>query len=309
MMDKKSKILVLGQRGLAGSAIVRKLEKEGYNNILKPTSNELNLTVQSEVFLYFKENLPDYVFLAAGKVGGIMANKTYPADFIYINMQIVFNTIEACRLHNVKKILYLGSSCIYPKISPQPIKEEYLLTGDIDESNKPYAISKIAGIIMCQAYRKQYNLDAICLMPTNLFGIGDNYDQFNSHLVAALISKIDSAKKEKRDKLTLWGTGRPRREILYSDHLGDACLYFMNNYSSSEIVNIGTGVDFTISELANLVKEIIGYEGDIIFDSSFPDGVMEKRLDVSIAKQAGWECQYDYKSELEITYKNYLQQK
>jgi GDP-L-fucose synthase len=308
-MEKKSKILVLGQGGLAGSAIIRTLEKNGYNNILRPTSKELDLTIQSAVFTYFENNQPEYVFLAAGKVGGIMANKTYPADFIYINMQIVFNTIEACRKFDIKKVLYLGSSCIYPKISPQPIKEEYLLSGDIDESNKPYAISKIAGIVMCQAYRKQYNLDAICLMPTNLFGIGDNYDQFNSHLIAALISKIHNAKSEKSEKLILWGTGKPKREILYSDHLGEACLYLMNNYSSQEIVNIGTGVDFTISQLANLVKEIVGYQGEIVFDSTFPDGVMEKRLDVSLAKKHGWEAKYDYKKELESTYKNYLTKK
>lgn len=305
-MNKNSKILILGKNGLAGSAILRELNKMGYDNILAPPSIEMNLINQSDVQKYFEINRPEYVFLAAGKVGGIMANKTYPADFIYINMQIVFNTIEACRLYEVKKVLYLGSSCIYPKLSTQPIKEEYLLSGDIDESNRPYAISKIAGIIMCQSYRKQFNLDAICLMPTNLFGIGDNYDQFNSHLIAALISKIDSAKKQKLEKLTLWGTGNPKREILYADHLGEACLYFMNNYSSSEIVNIGTGVDFTISQLANLVKEIVGYEGEIVFDSNFPDGVMEKKLDVSLARKNGWEAKFDYKKELEATYKNYL---
>ncbi len=305
-MNQNSKILILGKNGLAGSAIFRELEKKGFKNILAPSSTELNLVMQQDVFKYFEVVKPEYVFFAAGKVGGIMANKTYPGEFIYLNSLMIANTIEASRINAVKKFLYLGSSCIYPKNSPQPIKEEYLLSDYIDDSNLPYAISKISGITMCQAYRKQYDLDAICLMPTNLFGIGDNYDKFNSHLVAALISKIHFAKINNEPVLTLWGSGKPRREILFSDHLGEAAVYFMINYSSDKIVNIGLGEDYSICELANLVKGIIGYNGDIKFDTSFPDGVMEKKLDVSYATSCGWTANYNLKNELQLTYNNYI---
>lgn len=305
-MNQNSKILILGKNGLAGSAIYRELEKKDFRNILAPTSTELGLTNQADVHKYFEVVRPEFVFLAAGKVGGIMANKTYPAEFVYLNILMIANSIEASRLFGVKKFLYLGSSCIYPKISPQPIKEEYLLSDYIDDSNLPYAISKICGITMCQAYRKQYNFDSICLMPTNLFGIGDNYDQFNSHLVAALISKMHFAKINNQPNLTLWGSGKPRREILFSDHLGEAAVYFMMNYSSDKIVNIGVGEDYSIHDLANLVKDIVGYDGDINFDTSFPDGVMEKKLDVSYATSCGWSAKHDLKNELILTYNNYI---
>ncbi|MBC7475210.1 MAG: GDP-L-fucose synthase, partial [Candidatus Sericytochromatia bacterium] len=254
-MDKQAKIYVAGHNGLAGSAIVRKLTIEGYNNLLLKTSKELDLRDKTAVYNFFEEEKPEYVFFAAGTVGGIMANKTYPADFIFDNVAMIFNTVDAAYKSKVKKLLYLGSSCIYPKMASQPIKEEYLLTGPLEETNKPYALAKIAGIELCASYNKQYGTNYIALMPTNLFGLKDNYDLNNSHLVAALIRKFYEAKLNNKPFVELWGTGNPRREILSSDQLADACLHFMNTYNENEIINIGKGEDYAINEIAAIIKE------------------------------------------------------
>jgi GDP-L-fucose synthase len=291
---------------LAGSAIVRKLKQEGYSNLVVKSSKDLDLRDGAAVSNFFATEKPDYIFFAAGTVGGIMANRTYPADFIYNNVSMIFNTVDAAYKHNVKKLLYLGSSCIYPKMSPQPIKEEYLLTGALEETNKPYALAKIAGIELCASYNKQFETNYIALMPTNLFGIKDNYDSQNSHLVAALIRKFHEAKIFNKPFVELWGSGMPQREILSSDQLADACLYFMLNYQGSEIINIGKGEDFTIKELAEMIKEISRYEGTIQFDATRPDGTMKKQLDVSKAKNLGWVASSDLKEDLQIAYQDFV---
>ncbi len=304
-MNKEDKIFVAGHKGLVGSAIVRKLQKENYSNIIVKTSKELDLRDKAVVSDFFAVEKPQYVFFAAGTVGGIMANKTYPADFIYNNVSMIFNTIDAAYKNQVTKLLYLGSSCIYPKNCPQPIKEEYLLTDELEETNKPYALAKIAGIELCTSYNKQYQTDFISLMPTNMFGINDNYDLQNSHLIAALIRRFYEAKEKQAPFVELWGTGTPKREVLSSEKLADACFYFMLNYTGSNIINIGSGKDHTIRELAEMIKSISGYEGEIKFDSSKPDGTMKKQLDVSRASKLGWTAESDISGDLQKAYKDF----
>lgn len=301
-MHKGAKIYVAGHRGLVGSAILRKLQAEGYSNIVTRTHQELDLTNQQEVYQFFETERPEYVFLAAAKVGGILANSTYPADFIRENLLIQTNVIDAAYRYGVKKLLFLGSSCIYPKFAPQPIKEEYLLTGALEPTNEPYAIAKIAGIKMCQAYNKQYGTNFISVMPTNLYGPGDNFDLETSHVLPALIRKFHEAKVARAPHVVVWGTGTPRREFLHVDDLADACLFLMNNYDSSEIINIGVGKDLTIVELANLIKEIVGYKGEIVFDTSKPDGTPRKLLDVSKLFNLGWRPRIRLEDGIRSTY-------
>lgn len=301
-MNKDNKIYVAGHRGLVGSAIVRNLEKNGYNNLFFCTSKELNLTNQADVNKFFEIEKPDYVFLAAAKVGGIHANDTYPADFIRVNLQIQTNVIDAAYRNNAKKLLFLGSSCIYPKNALQPMKEEYLLTGKLEPTNEWYAIAKIAGIKMCQAYKKQYGFNAISLMPTNLYGPGDNFNLENSHVIPALIRKFHEAKTNKSPEVEIWGTGTPRREFLYVDDMADACVYLMNNFDSEEIINVGVGEDISINELAENVKEVVGYDGRLNFDYSKPDGVPKKLLDVSRLQQIGWKADISLKDGIRTTY-------
>jgi len=310
-MQREDKIYIAGHKGLVGSAIFRKLQAEGYNNLVVRTSKELDLRNQAAVNEFFAHEKPAYVFFAAGTVGGIMANKTYPGDFIFNNVIMIFNALEAARQNNVKKFLYLGSSCIYPKNAAQPIKEDYLLTDTLEETNKPYALAKIAGVELCISYNKQYGTDNICLMPTNMFGVNDNYDLQNSHLVAALIRKFYEAKANNAPSVLLWGTGTPRREVLSSDQLANACFYFMQNYSGNEIINIGSGEDLTIKEIAEKIKQISGYEGELKFDITKPDGTMKKQLDVSRADQLGWKSEDSILEDLKKAYNdfsdNYIQ--
>lgn len=309
MMDKNSKIYVAGHRGLVGSALVRVLEKEGYSKIIKKTREELDLLNQAEVDLFFAREKPDYVFLSAAKVGGILANKERPADFIYENLMIETNIINSAYKNNVKKLLFLGSSCIYPKFAEQPIKEEYLLTGALEETNAPYAIAKIAGIALCQAFNKQYGTKYISVMPTNLYGPNDNFDLESSHVLPAMLRKFDDAKRINKKEVVLWGTGMPKREFLHVDDLADACLFLMNNYDESEIVNIGTGEDLSIKELAQMIKEVVGYNGDIVWDSTKPDGTPRKLLDVSKLNSIGWKHKTELADGLKSTYEWYLDNK
>jgi GDP-L-fucose synthase len=288
MMDKQSKIYVAGHRGMVGSAIVKNLKDKGYTNIIGKTSKELNLMRQDEVERFFEVEKPDYVFLAAAKVGGIHANNTYPAEFIYNNLMIESNIIHSAYKYGVKKLLFLGSSCIYPKMAPQPIKEEYLLTGSLEPTNEAYAIAKIAGIELCKFYRRQYGCDFISAMPTNLYGINDNFDLETSHVMPALIRKFHEAKINGDKEVVMWGTGKPKREFLYVDDLADACVHLMNNYSDETHVNVGTGEDVEIRELAQIIKEVVGYEGEIVNDLSKPDGTPRKLLDVSLLESTGW---------------------
>lgn len=274
--------------GLVGSAIVRELNKQGFNNLIVKTREELDLLSEKAVEDFFRKEKPDFVYLAAAKVGGIVANNTYPVDFIRDNLIIQTNVIENAYKNKVKKLLFLGSSCVYPKNSPQPIKEEYLLTGELEETNKAYAIAKIAGIVMCQSYAKQYGMKSVIVMPTNLYGPNDNFDLENSHVLPAMIRKFYDAKNNNQDNVTLWGTGEPKREFLHVDDLANACVFLMQNYESSEIINIGTGMDLSILELANMVKETVGYEGEIKWDTSKPDGTPRKLLDVSKIHNLGW---------------------
>ena len=287
-MDLSSKIYVAGHKGLVGSAIVRALEKQGYDNLILRTHSELDLLDQKSATDFFKKEKPEYVFLAAAKVGGIMANRTYPADFIYQNLQIQNNIIHHSHLNGVKKLLFLGSSCIYPRLARQPIKEEYLLTEALETTNESYAIAKIAGIKMCQAYNKQYGTDFISVMPTNLYGPNDNFDPETSHVLPALIRKFHEAKINNQTEVVVWGTGAPKREFLYVDDLADACIFLMNNYDNSEIINIGTGEDISIKELAEMIKEITGFTGEINWDASKPNGTPRKLLDVGKLHNLGW---------------------
>ena len=305
-MDLNSKIFVAGHLGMVGSAIVRKLKKEGYNNIITATHKELDLTNQANTSIFFFNWQFDYVFLAAAKVGGIHSNLTYPADFIYNNLAIQNNVIDLSYKTKVKKLLFLGSSCIFPRDCQQPIKEEYFMTGSLEKTNDAYAISKIAGIKMCQSYNKQYGCNFISLMPTNLYGPKDNYHLENSHVFPALIRKIHEAKIRGDKSITLWGTGTPYREFLHVDDLADATLFLMQNYNSSEIINIGTGEDLTIKDLAILIKEIIGFEGDILFDSTKPDGTPKKLLDVSKINNLGWKYSIELKDGIKKTYLDFL---
>lgn len=288
-MDKNSKIFIAGHRGLVGSAIVRALQKKGFSNLILKTHQELDLLDEHAVSKFFKSEKPEYVFLAAAKVGGIMANKTMPADFIYSNLTIQTNIIHSAYVHKVKKLLFLGSSCIYPKLCPQPIKEDYLLTGELEPSNKAYAVAKIAGIIMCQSYDEQYGTNFISLMPTNLYGPHDNFDLENSHVLPAMIRKFHDAKITKKSNVVLWGTGNAQREFLHADDLADASLFLMENYDDSAIINIGTGEDVRIRELAEKIKKVVGYEGAIDWDTMKPDGTPRKLLDVTKINNLGWE--------------------
>lgn len=289
-MNKEGKIYVAGHRGMVGSAIVRKLIKEGFSNIITRTSTELDLRKQSDVNDFFYSKKPDYVFLAAAKVGGILANNTYRAEFIYENLLIEANIIHASWVNKVAKLLFLGSSCIYPKMAPQPLKEEYLLSGYLEETNQPYAIAKIAGIELCDAYRAQYGCNFISAMPTNLYGPNDNYDLEKSHVLPALLSKFITAKKNGDPVVEIWGTGSPLREFLHVDDLAEACLFLMENYHQAGLINVGSGKELTIIELANLVKKIVGFNGDIILDRTKPDGTPRKLMDVSKLEAMGWQA-------------------
>lgn len=304
-MNKNSKIYVAGHNGMVGSAIVRKLKSEGYTNIITATHKDLDLINQEETYKFFNKFKPEYVFLAAAKVGGIYANSTYPADFTYENLMVEANVIKACHLFNVTKLLYLGSSCIYPRDCQQPIKEEYILSSSLEKTNDGYAIAKIAGIIMCQKFNYQYGTNYISLMPTNLYGQNDSYDLQNSHVFPAMIRKIHEAKINNKD-VVLWGTGAPFREFLHVDDLADACLFLMNNYNSGDIVNVGTGKDISIKDLALLMKKIIGFKGDIIFDSSKPDGTPKKLLDVSKIHTIGWKHKIELEDGIKMTYNDYI---
>jgi GDP-L-fucose synthase len=293
MMEKSAKIFVAGHKGMVGSAIVRKLESEGFLNLVLKTSNELDLRNQVAVDNFFADEKPEYVFLAAAKVGGILANDTYRADFLYENLMIESNVIHQSYRYKVKKLLFLGSSCIYPKIAPQPLKEEYLLSGFLEETNEPYAIAKIAGIKLCENYRRQYGCNFISAMPTNLYGPNDNYDLNNSHVIPALIKKFCDAYTNQEQEVIVWGSGNPKREFLYVDDMAEACLFLMLNYSDLPFVNVGTGKEITIKELAHLMQEITSYQGKIVFDASKPDGTPRKLMDVSRIHQLGWKHSTD----------------
>jgi len=305
-MNKDSKIFVAGHNGMVGSAIVRKLKELGYTKIITKSRKELDLINQFQVNQFFHFERPEYVFLAAAKVGGIKANDDFRADFIYENIMIQSNIIKASHDNGVKKLLFLGSTCIYPKMSTQPIKEEYLLTGPLEPTNDAYAIAKISGIKMCQSFNKQYGTNYISVMPTNLYGPNDNYDLNNSHVLPAMIRKFHEAKLEGKNEVEIWGTGNPKREFLYVDDLADACHYLMLNYNDSEIVNIGTGEDVTIAELAVGIKNIVGFEGDIYFNTEMPDGTPRKLSDVSKLKEIGWIYKTSLKEGIQKTYTDYV---
>lgn len=305
-MEKNAKIYVAGHRGMVGSAIFRKLQAEGYPNLLFRSSQELDLRNQQAVADFFSGEKPDYVFLAAAKVGGIVANNTYRADFLYENLAIQNNVIHQAYLHGVKKLLFLGSSCIYPKLAPQPLKEEYLLTGLLEPTNEPYAIAKIAGIKLCDAYRDQYGCNFISVMPTNLYGYNDNYHPENSHVLPALIRKFHEAKISGATNVTVWGTGSPLREFLFADDLADACYFLMQEYNEAGLVNIGTGHDLSIKELALLIKEVVGFTGELVFDTSKPDGTPRKLMDVSKLHSLGWQHRIELKEGLALAYQDYL---
>ncbi len=306
-MKKNSKIYVAGHRGLVGSAIVRELERQGYSNILKRTRAELDLLDQAATESFFAKEKPEYVFCAAAKVGGIWANKNKKAEFIYENLQVQINLIHNAYKYKAKKLLFLGSSCIYPRQSPQPIKEEYLLTGPLEETNDAYAVAKIAGITMCQSYNQQYGTNFISVMPTNLYGINDNFDLESAHVLPSLLRKFHEAKINKSPKVEVWGTGSPMREFLFVDDLASAVVFLMNNYDGSEFINIGTGEDCTIKELAEMIKEIVGYEGEIFWNTDKPDGTPRKLLDVSRLNKLGWKYKTDLKSGIKKTYDWYLE--
>lgn len=302
-MKKTSKIYIAGHRGMVGSSILKALKAKGYSNFLLKTSAELDLRNQQAVADFFAFEKPDYVFLAAAKVGGIVANNTYRADFIYENMMIQSNVIHQAYLNGVKKLLFLGSSCIYPKLAPQPLKEEYLLTGLLEPTNEPYAIAKIAGIKMCDAYREQYGCNFISVMPTNLYGPNDNYDLNNSHVLPALLRKFITAKNNGDTAVTIWGTGSPLREFLHADDLADACLFLMQTHNDSGLVNIGVGEDISILDLAKMVKQIVGFEGEIITDTSKPDGTPRKLMDVSKLTNLGWKASISLEEGIKKVYK------
>ncbi|MFM9021297.1 MAG: GDP-L-fucose synthase family protein [Sediminibacterium sp.] len=305
-MKSTSKIYVAGHRGMVGSAIVRLLEKRGYTNLLTRTSAELDLRNQQSVNEFFAKEKPEYVFLVAAKVGGILANNTYRADFIYDNLMIQSNIIEAAYRNGVNKLLFLGSSCIYPKLAPQPLKEEYLLSGYLEPTNQSYAIAKIAGIEMCDAYRAQHGCNFISAMPTNLYGPNDNFDLNGSHVVPALLRKIMTAKEQQLDSVTIWGTGTPRREFLHVDDMADACLYLMDNYNDPGQVNIGCGEDLSILELARLIAGIVGYTGEILTDTSKPDGTPRKLMDVEKLHHMGWQHTINLQEGIERVYRDLL---
>jgi GDP-L-fucose synthase len=305
-MEKEASIYIAGHRGMVGSAIHRKLTKEGYTNIIISTSAELDLRNQQQTADFFAIQKPEYVFLAAAKVGGIIANNTYRAEFLYDNLQIQNNIIHSSYLNGVKKLMFLGSSCIYPKLAPQPLKEEYLLTGLLEQTNEPYAIAKIAGIKMCDAYRAQYGCNFISVMPTNLYGYNDNYHPQNSHVLPALIRRFHEAKINGLSSVTIWGSGTPKREFLFADDLAEACFYLMQNYNEEGFVNIGTGEDISIKDLALLIKNIVGFEGDIVFDTSKPDGTPRKLMDVSKLHSKGWKHTIELPEGIQLAYNDFL---
>jgi GDP-L-fucose synthase len=319
-MDLTSKILIAGRRGMVGSAIERELRAAGFTNIIGPSSKELDLTDQKAVMAYLQKERPEYVFLAAAKVGGIHANNTYRAEFIYINLMIECNLIHGAFKAGVKKLLFLGSSCIYPKLAPQPMKEEYLLDGKLEPTNEPYAVAKIAGIKLCESYNRQYGTDFISCMPTNIYGPSDNYDPMNSHVIPALIRRFHEAKtvgsrqetvsREKKagppPSVVIWGTGTPLREFLYVDDLADACLFLMEKYSGNEMVNVGSGEEVTIRELAETVRDVVGFRGEIVFDPSMPDGTPRKLVDCSKINAMGWKATTKLRDGLKLAYEDYV---
>jgi GDP-L-fucose synthase len=307
-MQKDSKIYIAGHRGMVGSAIARHLQSQGFTNLVFKTSKELDLRNQEAVFDFFEAEKPEYVFLAAAKVGGIVANNTYRADFIYENLCIQNNIIHNAYKHAVKKLMFLGSSCIYPKLAPQPLKEEYLLTGLLEPTNEPYAIAKIAGIKMCEAYRSQYGCDFISVMPTNLYGPNDNYDLQKSHVLPAMIRKFHEAKINQTETVTLWGSGSPMREFLYADDLAEACIFLMQTYSEVGFVNIGTGTDVTIKILAELVQKAVGFKGEVIWDASKPNGTPRKLMDVSKLNALGWKHNIELAEGIGMAYQDFLKQ-
>lgn len=301
-MDKLSKVYIAGHKGMVGSAIESRLRQDGYNNIITKTSKELDLRNQQAVNDFFETENPAYVFLAAAKVGGIVANNTYRADFIYENLMIEANIIHASYINKVTKLLYLGSSCIYPKLAPQPLKEDYLLSGYLEETNKPYAVAKIAGIELCDGYRAQYGCNFISAMPTNLYGPNDNYDLEKSHVLPALLRKFITAKRNNLPSVELWGSGSPKREFLYVTEVADACLFLMNTHNDKGLVNIGCGYDVTIKDLALVIKEIVGYEGELTFNASKPDGTPQKLLDVTRINNLGWQSNISLKQGIKMVY-------
>ena len=306
-LSRDAKIYIAGHRGLVGGALVRRLQREGFSNLVTRTSSELDLRDQRSVIDFFGLERPDYVVLAAAKVGGILANSTYPAQFLFDNLLIATNVINSAHRSGVKKLLNLGSSCIYPKMAPQPLKEEYLLTGPLEETNRAYAVAKIAAIELCDSYRTQYGCDFISAMPTNLFGPFDNFELNNSHVLPALLRKMHEAKLANAKTVSIWGSGTPRREFLYSDDLADACLFLLQNWSGSGPINVGSGEDISIRELALLIREIVGFEGELEFDSSKPDGTPRKLMDVSRLKDAGWSFQTPLRAGIERTYAWFLE--
>jgi len=305
-MEKDSKIYIAGHRGMVGSAIARGLAKKGFENIVTRTSSELDLRSQQAVADFFADEKPDYVFLAAAKVGGILANNTYRGEFLYDNLMMEANVVHAAHLNGVKKLMFLGSSCIYPKMAPQPLREDYLLTGLLEETNEPYAIAKIAGIKLCEAYHDQYGSNFISVMPTNLYGYGDNYDLNNSHVLPALIRKFHEAKEENKPFVQAWGTGSPMREFLFADDLAEACLFLMETYNGRELVNIGTGEDLSIKALTELVAETTGYEGEIRWDTTKPDGTPRKLMDVSKLHGLGWKHTIELPQGIALAYEDFL---
>ena len=308
MINKNAKIYVAGHRGLVGSAIIRILEQNGYTNIIVRTHKELDLTNREATDTFFESVKPEYVYLAAAMVGGIHANNTYPADFIWSNLQIQCNVLDSAQKHGAKKLLFLGSSCIYPKYAPQPMNEDQLLAGKLEPTNEPYAVAKIAGIIMCQSYNRQYGTDFISVMPTNLYGPRDNYHPENSHVLPALIRRFHEAKVAKAPEVVVWGTGKPQREFLYSDDLADACVFLMENYSGNEIVNIGSGIEVTIEELARTIADVVGYEGTVRFDPTKPDGTPRKLMDSGKLHAMGWTHKVSLREGLTRAYEAFQQE-
>lgn len=307
MLDKSEKVFIAGRGGLVGSALERKFIKEGFSNIIGLSSKDLDLRDQRKVEAYFEHERPGYVVLAAAKVGGIMANIEAPASFLYDNLVIQNNIIESSRKYNVKKLLFLASSCIYPREAPQPMKEEYLLDGKLEPTNEGYALAKISGLKMCEFYNEQYGTDYISVMPCNLYGIGDNFDPIRSHVVAATIRKVHEAKIKGSKTVTVWGTGEARRELMFVDDMADACLFLLNNYSGNDFFNVGTGVDYSITELTETVMDVLGYDGIIVYDTSKPDGMPQKLLDVSRLSQKGWKAKTGLREGIEKTYRYYLE--
>ena len=306
-MELNSKVYIAGHRGMVGGAIFRHLSGKGFTNIITRTSSELDLRNQPAVNDFFIAEKPKYVFLAAAKVGGIYANNTFRADFLYENLMIEANIIHAAATNAVTKLMFLGSSCIYPKMAPQPLKEDYLLTGTLEPTNEPYAIAKIVGIKMCEAYRRQYSCNFISVMPTNLYGFGDNYDLNNSHVLPALIRKMHEAKVSTAEEVVVWGTGTPKREFLFADDLAEACIFLMENYNEEQLVNIGTGEDLSIADLATLIKNIVGFKGKLVFDSTKPDGTPRKLMDVTKLHNLGWKHTIELSEGIKMAYKDFLE--